>query len=816
VPVYEEKTIYTTERVYEDETVLHDYGVVEKESIRAVNRIGIESGNDINLSGRIFTSDSDSLIAIQAANKVTIEGILPKSAQYEEKIAAFAEIKSQGDIDIKSGRDVLLNGLIEVERMLNVTAGTDQSHLTGNISGGLYADIITVGDGSAIVMNAGTNGGEILLVDSALTSETGEVRLSADSGTISHSGGRISSTLLYVRAKSGLTANTTVARVDAELTDRGNIVLTNVGDIELEHLVVTDGTILVETYGDIVATHVETRGPSDDNDISLRTFPGSGDLGVGMVTTGGVGDVILDVAGDLIHTGPPPLIADHLKVTAQGRVILSTKANLLSLETTASGDVAIDEEDDLLLKDILVLDGSFSVTAGGALTAEQVRLATNSNDNDVTLTAESIQVGLIEAGVYAGTEEKADTIRLDFFNAALRAIGFITDGGDDFTLAEAKAFGESPDFDQAHDDLKTHLVDVGNFDPEEADTDAGHILLMEKTFTSLGDLMLKATTGTITEMTPEDPEVDIIADEAVLEAENGIHGIEFAVNSLTVQTTHGAIGLVEEDGYGERLAGLTIVSAASGDGSIDITATESLEVTWASAEDPGGNVRLASIQGNLVVLKPDSGDAILAGEGITLMAGQMIIFQGPVSASSLLEFRAGTGVVFLVEESLTISADTIIIESGQSITIDGTISASELVELISNRGNIKVTGEIIGKNGGELKQLSLIARGNMVIEGALKGYFEYRSNGQTYYMDREGRVYDQGLNEVPNAEDLDLIPVLQKENKQVYDDHTGMAMYQDPNNLETGVHYYLNIGNEIFYLLQDTETGPTEGIQAGL
>jgi hypothetical protein len=402
---------------------------------------------------------------------------------------------------------------------------------------------------------------------------------------------------------------------------------------------------------------------------------------------------------------------------------------------------------------------------------------------------------------------KADTIRLDFFNAALRAIDFITDGEDDFTLAEAKAFGESPDFDQAHGDLKTHMVDVGNFDPEEADTDARHILLMEKTFTSFGDLMLKATTGTITEMIPEDSEVDIIADEAILEAENGIHGIELAVNSLTVETNHGAIGLMEKDGFGERLAGMTINSAMSGDGLIDITAIGSLEVAWASAEDPSGNVRLASIQGNLVVLKPDSGDAILAGEGITLIAGQMIILKGPVSAPSLLEFRAGTGVVFLVEESLTISADTIIIESGQSITIDGTLSASELVELISNRGNIKVTGEIIGKNGGELKQLSLIARGNMVIEGALKGYFEYRSNGQTYYMDHEGRVYDHGLNEVSDAEDLDLRPVLQKEYKQVYDEHTGMAMYQDPNNLGTGVHYYLNLGNEIFYLLQDMETG---------
>ena len=77
-----------------------------------------------------------------------------------------------------------------------------------------------------------------------------------------------------------------------------------------------------------------------------------------------------------------------------------------------------------MLADIEVADGGLTVTANGTLVAQDVRLVPNAGDRNISLesTAGDIEVGRLQAGVYAADAAEADAIQLGYFNAALRAI----------------------------------------------------------------------------------------------------------------------------------------------------------------------------------------------------------------------------------------------------------------------------------------------------------------------------------------------------------------------------------------------------------
>ncbi|MHC4089841.1 MAG: beta strand repeat-containing protein, partial [Planctomycetota bacterium] len=807
--IYEDQTVFTTERVFGD-PIEFQAGVFDAESIIAMDAITIQTGRDVDISGKLLANGVSGSITIHAEGNATIEGAVPVDDQ--DALAAVSELNASSQISISSGAattiatsgrlnvddgglgntsgialtagtDVLVQGelfslddvvisagdnvalesTITTGTLIDVNAGVDDG--TGNITADIFAELSTI-DGGAISLTAGATSGDINLVDSSV-STTGTVNLVAGGGSVFHGGGTIVAADLFARSAAGLTANTRVARVDASVSGKGNVLLTNGGDLVLTSLTAQDGSIDVRNFGGLTATHVETRGTSDANDILLTTYAvdqTASNLSFTVVSAGGDGDVTLNIEGaiDSLSTAtvPNPVIAgDHLDVTIPGSLTLLTQVNALSVETTDAGNVAIDEADGLILVDVEVANGHLMVTAGGNLVAEDVRLLFNADDRDITLesTGGDIEIGRLQAGVYAVDAAGADVIQLQYFNAALRAIDIILPDDDDpttiededWTLQEAQDIEQRSDYGQIRSDLIALTA--------EADA----ILSLEARLTSFGDVTLKAPSGAIRELIPEDAGVDLIADEVILQAGTGITGLEMAANTLVkADTTDGDIELTDLDSVDEKIPGLTVIQTTahddSGTGSVSVSveAQGTLNVGRfmgldgqgqpilvqgsVDAEGVNSTVRLASTGDNLVVY----GGSTVHGEGrISLLAGGLIAIEGNVNPTDWIEIRAGDTFRIAGMSDLSLTADTIMIETGQTINVDGTLEAKDLVELTSNQGNIIITGSIAGRDAAGLKELRLTARGTEpIIERLLdqnSGFARYQDStrGQTYLRD---------------------------------------------------------------------------------
>src|SRR5262249_4089641 len=77
---YEDRKVFTTQRVYENDTDTTPDGVFSAESITALNGITIVAGRDVSLSGKVTASALDSTIDITAGRHATVEGTLPDNA----------------------------------------------------------------------------------------------------------------------------------------------------------------------------------------------------------------------------------------------------------------------------------------------------------------------------------------------------------------------------------------------------------------------------------------------------------------------------------------------------------------------------------------------------------------------------------------------------------------------------------------------------------------------------------------------------------------------------------------------------------------
>ncbi|MCG8700395.1 MAG: hypothetical protein MI922_20240, partial [Bacteroidales bacterium] len=168
------------------------------------------------------------------------------------------------------------------------------------------------------------------------------------------------------------------------------------------------------------------------------------------------------------------------------------------------------------------------------------------------------------------------------------------------------------------------------------------------------------------------------------------------------------------------------------------------------------------------------------------------------------------------DRQLSLNADTIIIESGTSIFVDGTLSASELLKIVTNNGNITITGAIQAKDVDGLNELMLIAYGNRIQDGDLKGFYEFKANGKSYYKDNprtgEGNVFERvgdTLIQVVNPESLELRPVIHPTYQDVKDEQTGLSLYED----DHGKIFYRDVSiNKYYRWLQTNDLYSFQGV----
>ncbi|MCP3904821.1 MAG: hypothetical protein GY715_14435, partial [Planctomycetes bacterium] len=811
VPVYGTRTVFTTERL-DNIAAPVATGMFQADSLSAIDAVGIRAGGNVALSGKITASGATSTVTVAAGADVIVQGAVPENSNI---LAAVSEVRAGQAIDITAAGTVTVGdaGLLDVDdggagstSRISIDAGADavvagevtsldrvvieaddnvalrgdvgsavlvDVHAgidgTGSITGDRFGDLATTGGGQ-INLTAGANSGDIAIDDVALTSATGTVSLIADGGLISHSGATITASSLSARSRSGITANTAVGALGASVTSTGDVAVDNGGDLTLTAVTTQDGAIVVESFGTLAVTRVETLGTSDANDISLSAYAvGStpSDLDFTTIAAGGLGDVTLDIGGSInaVPTGQvtaPTVVGDRLTVTVPGALDLVTDVVSLVLQTTGpgAGDVTIAETDAIDLVDIEVFDGSLDLVAGGNLTATSVRLLANAADRDIRLESGGVlAVGLVQAGPYVVTAAEAEAYRLLALNTALLNIGLFGDGSDlnasvaqFLTLAEAQAIDQRGDFSQIRSDLIAYLVTQGA-PSAEATAEADDILALNATLPGsvAGDVTLVAT-GAIVEAGTADAGVDLIADALTMTAGGDINGLEVAINELTsASTSGGSIQLADVDGVAEESPGLSVLGASStsAGAAVDISAEGNLRIGRLDLDDYNQQVITAgtvsvSGTGSSVALRSSAGDVrVLTGGALSAVGSVVIDAAGAIEAPSIptqvsdrIELRAGETLSFANLASLSFTADTIIIETGGTLEV-GTLAATTLVDLASTGGDLVLSGAITNGSGGAVATLNARSSGS----GTATTFDQDANSGLVRLLDGNGILY---------------------------------------------------------------------------
>jgi len=357
---------------------------------------------------------------------------------------------------------------------------------------------------------------------------------------------------------------------------------------------------------------------------------------------GTAGDVTLMSAGAIID-GPGKIIADLLVLGASGPIAVDTTVNILTathedsltvtetdgitlttaitslaLATEQSGDVAVNESDDLMLLDIQVADGVFSVNGGhidivGAISARDVTfLAT-----DVVLAAGSV--------VFAQTLEVTASSGISVETSVDVIIAMVTGSGDiEITEEDAVTLEEVSTFDgsiviTSGGDITVVLIESLT-DSHENDialtTTAGSIVATEILAGELGDVSLESA-GDLT--------VNVWADEifaratgaivlirldrtapaapivAAMTTDSGTLGDGITNdNTLTLSGTAEAYSMVEVSIDGIP-TGATTADDAGNWTYTTATLTDTTHAFTATATDAAGNVSVASAVFNVVI-----------------------------------------------------------------------------------------------------------------------------------------------------------------------------------------------------------------------
>ncbi len=292
-------------------------------------------------------------------------------------------------------------------------------------------------------LSAGAAGGDIRLANTQIVT-VDQVSFSAPSGLVDFNGGVLAASRLYARADRGFSAigyvdhdnnpatplvtvaYTTVDKVDIELSDTGDINLALAGPAELTHVQAADGAITIEAAGSLVARDVSTLGTSESNDISLTAYPAIAgaiaDLTLGQVSAGGRGDVTLRAAQGFIQQLSGGLLSgDELGLVVASGLNLAISANAISIQTLAAGNVTLSQtgRDKLTLKQVVVANGDFTLTADGTVEVVDLVLATDrvpdvtsvtgaapvvssasASDVDADRTLDFTGVSLVAGGIY--------------------------------------------------------------------------------------------------------------------------------------------------------------------------------------------------------------------------------------------------------------------------------------------------------------------------------------------------------------------------------------------------------------------------------
>ncbi|MFM7830672.1 MAG: hypothetical protein ACKPJD_02735, partial [Planctomycetaceae bacterium] len=171
------------------------------------------------LGNRNVELRSDAILRADDGDAATQNGVIRLEAG--STLTVQSDAFGGHEVYLWSGGDVLMQSQMTSGHLIDVRAGRGPSGV-GSVITNLQTDIETLG--SEINIFAGTNGGSLLLTDSAIYT-AGPITLSAPAGSLIHSGGMIIADSLSATVRNNIEANLDVRTVSAASTSTGSITL---------------------------------------------------------------------------------------------------------------------------------------------------------------------------------------------------------------------------------------------------------------------------------------------------------------------------------------------------------------------------------------------------------------------------------------------------------------------------------------------------------------------------------------------------------------------------------------------------------------
>ena len=552
---------------------------------------------------------------------------------------------------------------------IDITAGTIDLTVSGTGNDvGAAGNLLEIDANTLIVSTGGTPGDDVFIEDlaggvqvDAINAGSGSVQLTSDLGISENSDpdADITAGTLTLNAGGPITVDTDVDSAVISTSDVGDVDIDEQDAITLTAVNTDDGAITIDAGGQITATNVNSSNTDDDsNDISL-TSSGAG-IEAQSINAGSNNDVDLDAqAGSITEDADAgiDITADVLTVDAVSGVgsadAIETEVNTLDLDNTTSGNVDINETDDI---DINQLDqdaagGTVNVDAGGTITVVASQSGVTSTDGQIELDADGATSSITVNDAVTTTGGSINILADD--DTTISANVSVTTGNG------------AIDLDAGTDLLIDNDAQVSTVGTGAITGDAGRSI----------DLDSNAATTTIQSV---DGDIILTANQGATQTTGSFDGIQ--LTNSTIQTTNGAILLTGRGGTdatgnsdGVFVDSSTIRSTGTGTITVSGTATngETSDGIDIDADDtPGTPSLITSVTGAILLTGSSAVDT-----GVEIQDGSVVSSTGTGATAATVTI-AGTSEEFGVYIGLSSGAS-----GTTSVTsVDGAISITGIAQ----------------------------------------------------------------------------------------------------------------------------------------
>ncbi len=636
-----------------------------------------------------------------------------------------------GGIFINETNAITLTSLVNTNGLINFTAGGDTTAVSVLTNAGTDTDDITMlvtGSIEVGTITASTLADLSMTATAAITDADGNSVITADDWNFT-AGTNVGSAANNI--------NTTIGELlSGNSTGTGDIYLNETDQLTVTLLANADGSTNITAGNQLDINLIQATGGTDTDDVSVTTT--AGNIIIDSISVDTLGDVTVNSAGTIADDTDAgvDIVGDYVTLDAAGAITLDTNIASLNASTSAAGAIDIDETNAIDLADVDTNNGTVTVDAGGAITASDVNTSNtddDSNDIALTTTVGGIEMGAVNAGssndvTLTATTNITDTDTNSMVTAddltfiAATNVGAngasinttITElvsgqstGTGDIYLNETNAVTvtslTNPDgsinLTTGGTVTATSITTTGGTDTDDINVTAsvGDIDITAISAASDGDVVLTATTGSITDQTGGEA-VIVTADGLGLYGGTGVGGtgasdIDFTANNLEGGFATGGF-YATKSGANLTVGGVTgalsgIVGTTSGDiilplASGDLTISEPIS---------GPDTVSITVSTGKIITTADDGTADVSGSTVNLIANT----GGIGSSSASLDVAATTS--FSADTDAGDDADIYLdgigdlplglVDAGSgNVTIDSTGD----IDSVSNDGTADIEG----------------------------------------------------------------------------------------------------------------------------